>query len=205
MLALFFDVLPKPGHEDAYFQIAAALKPELEKNPGLLFLDRYKSLGRPGWFLSHQYWRDEASLVRWRTEPHHHVAQVAGRREHFADYRIRVAQVVTEAKPGKPLRRWSEENLYADPELTPPRYVIAVESTGAEFRAPGLEPFASVYRPGEFVAVGALAERRAAEAIAEEALAAANVGAARVALVARDYGMVARSEAPQYFPAERSA
>jgi hypothetical protein len=44
MIGLFFEVMPRPGHEQAYLDIAAGLRPELDKNPGLLFIDRFKSL-----------------------------------------------------------------------------------------------------------------------------------------------------------------
>lgn len=200
MLALFFDVLPKPGHEDAYFEIAAGLRPELDRNAGLVFIDRYRSLDRPGWILSHQYWRDEASMVAWRTHGRHHMAQLAGRTTHFADYRLRVARVVLDAGPGKPSTRQTEQAAYADPALTPPRYVVAVASRGAAYGGAGLERFASVYRPGECVAVGAVADRDAGEALVRGACAARHVTAARLCLVARDYGRDERTEAPQVMP-----
>ncbi len=40
MIGLFFEVTPRPGHDQAYFDIAAGLRPQLEKNPGFLFIDR---------------------------------------------------------------------------------------------------------------------------------------------------------------------
>ena len=96
MLALFFEVLPKPAQEAAYFETAARLKPALDASGGLEFLDRSASSTRPGWFLSHQIWRDEASMARWRTNPHHHRVQACGRTAILADYRLRVGHVVAE-------------------------------------------------------------------------------------------------------------
>jgi heme-degrading monooxygenase HmoA len=34
--AVLFDVLPKPGHVDQYFEMAAQLKPIVQQNPGFL-------------------------------------------------------------------------------------------------------------------------------------------------------------------------
>jgi hypothetical protein len=33
MIGLFFEVMPRPGHEQAYFDIAAGLRPEVEQEP----------------------------------------------------------------------------------------------------------------------------------------------------------------------------
>jgi heme-degrading monooxygenase HmoA len=78
--ALLFEVLPTPEGRARYFEIAARLRPLLEENPGLLFIDRYESLTRPGLILSHSLWRDEASLARWRSNETHYGAQCIGRR-----------------------------------------------------------------------------------------------------------------------------
>ena len=199
MIALFFEVLPHPGHEESYFDIAAGLKPELEKHAGLIFLDRYRSLDRPGWILSHQYWRDEASMVRWRTNARHHLAQKAGRHEHFADYRLRVARVIVDATPGQPSVRTTEDAAYNDPALTPPRYVVAVASEGAAYQIDGDERYASVYRPDAHVTLAAVPNHEAGAHAVSQAVAAGF--AARLCLISRDYGMHARIEAPQVFPA----
>jgi hypothetical protein len=33
MIGLFFEVMPRPGHEQAYFDIAAGLRPEVGQEP----------------------------------------------------------------------------------------------------------------------------------------------------------------------------
>jgi hypothetical protein len=53
MHALLFELLPKPEGRSRYFEMAAALRPILDTSPGVLFIDRYESLRRPGWILSH--------------------------------------------------------------------------------------------------------------------------------------------------------
>src|SRR5450432_2078029 len=99
MLALLFEVTPKRDGYQRYLDIAAALRPALDKHDGFLFIDRYRSLSKPETILSHSLWRDEASLAAWRTFESHHHAQVAGRDHVFADYRLRIAQVVLERTP----------------------------------------------------------------------------------------------------------
>ena len=108
MIGLFFEVMPRPGHEQAYFDIAAGLRPELDKNPGLLFIDRFRSLVRQNLVLSHSHWRDEASLAKWRSHAKHHAAQLAGRRQHFEDYRLRIGELVCEWLPALGELRRSE-------------------------------------------------------------------------------------------------
>jgi heme-degrading monooxygenase HmoA len=88
---VFFDVLPREGHTDAYFSMAANLKPIAMNNPGFISVERFENLGSPGWYLSFSQWRDEEALGQWRCQPDHHGAQVCGRNLVLADYRLRVA------------------------------------------------------------------------------------------------------------------
>jgi heme-degrading monooxygenase HmoA len=104
MIGLFFEVEPLPGHADRYFELASHLRPELDKNPGLLFIDRYTSLDRPSVVLSHSWWDTEASLIAWRQHTGHRAIQRAGREQHFKDYRIRIGRVA-EAKIDAAARR----------------------------------------------------------------------------------------------------
>lgn len=94
MIAVIFEVEPADGQKDAYFDRAAALKPELESIPGFVSIERFESLVTPGKILSLSFFRDEAAVAAWRNRPHHRTAQEAGRRDVFADYRLRVAEVL---------------------------------------------------------------------------------------------------------------
>jgi heme-degrading monooxygenase HmoA len=94
MHAVIFEVEPAPGQLDAYLDIAASLRPELEKIDGFISIERFKSLSNEGKILSLSFWRDEAAIRRWREHRQHHAAQLAGRDRVFADYRLRVAAVV---------------------------------------------------------------------------------------------------------------
>ena len=93
MFAVIFEVQPKPGRVQDYLDVAARLRPELEKIDGFLSIERFQSLTTEGKYLSLSFWRDEAAVKRWRSHTQHHEAQAAGRNDIFADYRIRVAEV----------------------------------------------------------------------------------------------------------------
>ena len=93
MYAVIFEVEPKPGHEQDYLDIAAQLRPELEKIDGFISVERYRSLNNENKLLSLSYWRDAEAVKRWREQEKHRLAQVAGRNSVFADYRITVVEV----------------------------------------------------------------------------------------------------------------
>jgi heme-degrading monooxygenase HmoA len=94
MMAVIFEVEPAPGAMQDYLDLAAALRPELEKIDGFVSIERFESLTHKGKILSLSIWRDEAALARWRQLEAHRAAQVRGRHAIFRDYRLRVAEVV---------------------------------------------------------------------------------------------------------------
>ena len=85
MFSVIFEVLPGEGKKDQYLAIAKHLKPMLEATDGFVDNERFESLRRPGWVLSHSTWRDEKSVVRWRTVGEHRAAQDKGRSDIFDD------------------------------------------------------------------------------------------------------------------------
>ena len=96
MFSVIFEVLPNKENWDDYLDNAKMLRPELEQVEGFVDNIRYKSLTREGWILSLSNWRDEKSLVRWRTRRHHHEVQQKGRDEILADYHLRVGQITAD-------------------------------------------------------------------------------------------------------------
>ena len=176
MIGLFFEVEPLAGHADRYFELAAHLRPELDKNPGLLFIDRYSSLDRPGLVLSHSWWDTETSLIAWREHTGHRAIQRAGREQHFRDYRLRIGRL-SEMADDHAARRVSRRVYVGYLDGEPPRRVDT-------------ERFKSVYRENKFLVLSASAP--------------IDVGAdQRVFDVIRDYTMYDRAEAPQDYPPVR--
>ena len=94
MIAVIFEVWPADGHRQTYLDIAAELKPELERIDGFLSIERFQSLVDETKLLSLSFWRDEAAVAAWRNVEHHRSAQKAGRHGVFRDYRLRVAHVL---------------------------------------------------------------------------------------------------------------
>lgn len=198
MIALFFEVKPKPDQVQRYLDMAAALKPRLEANGGCLFIDRYKSCQRDGWLLSYQIWQDEASMVRWRVNEHHHHAQTAGRTTVLDDYRLRIAQLVRDEIPGKPAWQPQRLNIYNDPARTAPRYCTMIESQLPIFDGRPLE-FESLYRPGEYAQLAG-ADSLAHALDQSEQCRISNSVRFRICEIERDYSMFDRAQAPTYYP-----
>ena len=67
MFSVIFEVHPRPERFDLYLDLAKGLRPILEGIDGFIDNERFESTRRPGWILSHSTWRDEKSVVRWRT------------------------------------------------------------------------------------------------------------------------------------------
>jgi len=94
MIAVIFEAQPRPGQTDAYLNAAAKLRPLLAEIDGFISIERFESLTQPGKILSLSYWRDEEAVRQWRNVDEHRRIQAAGRESIFADYRLRVAQVL---------------------------------------------------------------------------------------------------------------
>ena len=172
MIGLFFEVIPLEGHASHYFELAAFLRPELEQSGGVLFIDRYTSVDRPEVILSHQWWADEKSLVRWRENTQHRGIQRAGRELHFKDYRLRIGPAIDPARAASVARSVSVS--YHDAEPAGP---LAGEL------------FKSFYREGKFLVLSEGAP--AAQAASADT---------RAFEITRDYTMYDRAEAPQQYP-----
>src|ERR1700740_1568654 len=93
MFSVIFEVHPKLEQCNSYLANAKMLRRELEKVDGFVDNIRYRSFTREGWILSLSGWRDEKSVVRWRTKVRHHDAQAKGRSEILQNYHLRVGQV----------------------------------------------------------------------------------------------------------------
>jgi heme-degrading monooxygenase HmoA len=94
MIAVIFEVFPKEGHKEAYLEIAASLRSQLETIDGFISVERFQSLSHPEKILSLSFWRDEEAVRQWRKLKPHREAQTKGRKIHFEDYRLRVASVI---------------------------------------------------------------------------------------------------------------
>ena len=94
MVTVIFEVWPRPEHRAGYLDWAAELKSELVKMEGFLSIERFQSLTEPSKLLSLSFWRDDEAVEQWRQLEAHRAAQIRGRAQVFADYRLRVASVI---------------------------------------------------------------------------------------------------------------
>lgn len=105
MIVVIFEVEMNEGRGQEYFDIAAALRPELEKIDGFIANERFESITNPGRYVSLSFWRDETAVKAWRAHAEHRKAQAKGLGGIFKDFRIRVAEVkrdytLADRKPG---------------------------------------------------------------------------------------------------------
>lgn len=94
MIAIIFEVWPKPNHKQEYLNIAASLRSMLETIDGFISVERFESITEPGKMLSLSFFRDETAVQAWRNLAAHRAAQAKGRAKVFSNYRLRVAEVI---------------------------------------------------------------------------------------------------------------
>lgn len=92
MIAVIFEADLRDA--EAYFRIAAELRPLLDEVDGFISVERFRSLSDEKRVLSLSCWRDEDAVARWRELDAHRTAQREGRVSVFRGYRLRVAHIV---------------------------------------------------------------------------------------------------------------
>lgn len=218
MFSVIFEVHPRREKWDDYLGNAKMLKPELERVPGFVDNIRYASLTREGWILSLSGWRDEKSVVRWRTRMRHHEVQEKGRGDILSDYHLRVGQVTHDTRV--PAGCEILEQRLDETEVGEGTAVTLIDATvtkeWVEARTPqeialhlgfdlnscdrvSWDVFDAVLTPGEIILMISWKDQATAKAFA---LSATTPDDARVRAVrvVRDYAMFDRREAPQYYP-----
>jgi heme-degrading monooxygenase HmoA len=211
MFAVIFEVQPKLERWNDYLDTARLLRPELERIEGFIDNERFRSQRTEGRILSLSTWQDEKALIRWRTQATHYTqGQVRGRAEIFADYHLRVGEVTADTRPpdGVALR----EQRFDATEVGAAKAAAIVElapgkAEASAFRAPvdgtpGLvddEWFESITEEGKRLLLTSWTTAERAAAWSAQVMG-ADVRVRQVRIV-RDYGMLDRREAPQYFPA----
>jgi heme-degrading monooxygenase HmoA len=224
MFSVIFEVLPNDGRKNDYLELAKHLKPILEKIDGFVDNERFESKLRPGWVLSHSTWRDEKSVVRWRSEGEHHVVQEKGRFEIFKDYHLRVGDVTSDTDPPKEApvleRRFDETEVgkakivtltevtpkknaafAAQPDLLPAHLGLDLTSGGVADH----DVYASIYNPGKLALLVAWKDADAAKNWTPKKLDGIEKLRHRRIRVVRDYGRFDRREAPQFYPDVKGA
>jgi len=94
VIGIIFEVWPAEGRKQEYLDIAAKLRPLLDKIDGFISIERFESLYEPGKILSLSFFRDQEAVEQWRKLEAHRIAQATGRARVFRDYRLRVVGVI---------------------------------------------------------------------------------------------------------------
>jgi heme-degrading monooxygenase HmoA len=94
MIAMIFEVWPKAERRGEYLDLAAGLRPLLQKIDGFISIERFESLTEPGKLLSLSFFRDEKAVEAWRNTQAHRLVQHKGRDKVFDNYRLRIAGVI---------------------------------------------------------------------------------------------------------------
>ena len=219
MFSVIFEVYPAEGKRDEYLAHAGELKPILQGIDGFIDNERFESRSRPGWVLSHSTWRDEKSVIRWRTQAMHHLSQEKGRFQVFSDYHLRVGEITADSHPphGIPVR----EQRFDATEAGTSKLCTIVElephegaelpagedemlaATGLDRGTPGLNEVAtyhSIYNRGKVLILGSWAAPDAAGGVRPGTALGARTVRCRAVRIIRDYGMFDRRETPQYYP-----
>jgi heme-degrading monooxygenase HmoA len=220
MFAVIFVVQPRQERWNDYLDLAKYLKPKLEAVDGFIHNERFESKRTPGRLLSLSTWRDEKSVIRWRTQGEHHGVQQKGRFEIFEDYHLRVGEIIHDTDPPVGLTvaaprldgtETGTAKVATITELTPG---AASDTAGGPNMLParlGLDPhrdglvdaevFESIYNPGKLLLLGLWQDEDAAASWRPAQAAAAAKLRHRQVRIIRDYGMFDRREAPQYYRA----
>ena len=219
MFSVIFEVLPNEGKQDDYLEKAAFLKPIIETIDGFIDNERFASRLKPGWVLSHSTWRDEKSLVRWRTQERHHAMQEKGRFEVFQDYHLRIGEATFDTDPPKaaPIRelRLDETEVGAGrfvtfTEITPSKQSAFTNQTGLlpphfglDLKNAGVvdhDVYDSIYNPGKLALLVGWKSAEAANRWSPRKIDGVEKLRHRRIRVVRDYGRFDRREAPQFYP-----
>jgi len=224
MFAVVFVVQPRKECWDQYLELAKELKPVLEGIEGFLDNERFGSKRHEGRLLSLSTWRDEKAVIRWRTQARHHSVQEEGRFHVFADYHLRVGEIVSDDRPPPGLavaeKRFDETEtgvakalaitevasrggggLAAEPDELPAHLGLSSSANGLVDQ----EIFESIYSKGKLLLLTSWTDAVAASRWTPTPFAGAGELRHRRVRVIRDYGMFDRREAPQFYPeAERA-
>jgi heme-degrading monooxygenase HmoA len=219
MFSVIFEVFPHQGKKDDYLEQAKFLKPIIETIDGFIDNERFESRRKSGWVLSHSTWRDEKSVVRWRTEGEHHAVQEKGRFEIFQDYRLRVGEATFDTDPPKqaPIRELRLDETEVGPgkfvtftEITPAKDASFATQTdllpahfGLDLKDGSVidyDIYDSIYNPGKLALLIGWKDAQAASRWSPKTIEGVEKLRHRRIRVVRDYGQFDRREAPQFYP-----
>jgi heme-degrading monooxygenase HmoA len=194
MFVVLFEVNPRPERWDDYLRYAGMLRPELEQIDGFMDNRRFRSRRHDGRLLSLSFWRDEKSVVRWRSHAMHHGVQAKGRSEVFRDYHLRVGEVMRDNGATQPQSRFDE----TETGVARAASIVEGPATEAPPDTAGLvdwDLFDGILDPQDRLLLLSWSDAGAMQAWVPQA-----GNRRRDVRIVRDYGLRDRAEAPQFHP-----
>ena len=86
---VLFRVTIKEGKEEEYRKIAAEVLQNTQKQPGLVSMERAKSILKERTYISISEWENEESIEKWVNHPQHQEAMRKGKSELFYWYSVK--------------------------------------------------------------------------------------------------------------------
>ena len=220
MFSVLFEVQPKPEKRGEYLGDAKKLRPELEQVDGFVENMHYESMQRERWILSLSNWRDEKALVRWRTTRNHHLVQKKGRADILESYHLRVGEIFADNQilAGTKLvsQRADETEVGEGAMVTiitatrppghPSNVMACSQFLGLDIYSGDAlvdwDVYEAVLTPGDLCLMLVWKDCGAIKYFEEgERMLLPDTHRIRHVRVIRDYTMLDRREAPQYYPA----
>lgn len=220
MFSVLFEVQPKPEKSGEYLSDAKKLRPELEQIDGFIESSNYRSMQRQGWILSLSNWHDEKALVRWRTSQNHHLIQQTGRANILDSYHLRVGEIFADNQVPAGMKLMSQRTdetevgegtmvtlITATRPPGHPRNVIACSQfLGLDIYSGDAlvdwDVYAAVPTPDDLCLMLVWKDCGAVKYFEEgERMLLPDTHRIRHIRIIRDYTMLDRREAPQYYPA----
>ena len=96
MLMIIFEFTVKPGHSQAYFELAESMRREVENVEGFLGVERFQSCNDKNRVISVSKWRDKSSIKDWGGQKKHKKVQEIGKKEIFDSFILREVEVISE-------------------------------------------------------------------------------------------------------------
>lgn len=212
MFVVLFEVEPYADRMQDYLQFGKLLRPELEQIDGFIDNERFASGSSSARILSLSTWRDEKSLIRWRTHATHHSVQEQGRNIVFSGYTLRVGEVCFDSAP--PPGQSLLQQRFDVTQSSHVRYVTLLECSAEQADSPlaqleaspictSYERFTSLYQPGKQIISFGWPDEASAQAWLADHVQPQLAGGPRCRMlrIIRSYGLRDRDEAPQYYPA----
>jgi len=224
MFSVLFEVQPKSEKWGDYIDNDKMLRRELERVDGFVDHTHYKSMQREDWLLSLSTWRNEKSVVRWRTARNHHLAQQHGRDNILEDYHFRVGEIFADNKLPAGMELSNQRNDETEigegkmvtiitatrPPGHPSNVVACSQFLGLDIFSGSVlvdwDVYEAILAPGDLCLMLVWADCNAVRYFEDgERLLLPDTHRIRHVRIVRDYTMLDRREAPQYYRAVKRA